>query len=218
MKKGLLLAILAALTSLTLVGCGQQSGDQQSTDDSANTAVSTEEQKTEENSDEPKNEGATEEPAEEKAEENTEEKKDDNSQSIGLDEKTIEGESVEGKIYGTGKYRLTKGSDRVVVEWVKDNSKNKIEYIFSDDKLSDIMITATYENDDQAKSTYDSIMKSGNAKKGIKDIQLEGNRIIYKAEDSQWSEIKDYTKDQIFDEQKKTLDELSKVDDIKSDD
>ena len=207
MKNGLLLAILAMITSITLVGCGQKSDDQ-TTDDSSNTTAT--EQSSDENKEEQKND--------ENKDENNTDNKDENSQTIDLDEKSIEGESVEGTIYGTGKYRLTKASDRVVVEWVKDTSKNKIEYIFSGDKLSSILITATYENDDQAKATYDSIMKNENAKKGLKDLRLEGNSIIYEADESQWSEIKDYSKDQVFDEQKKTLEELSKVDDIKSDD
>ncbi len=200
MKKGLLLAVLAMLASVTLIGCGQKS-EEQPTDDSSNT-VATEEQKTEENSDEQKNE----------------EKKDENDQSIDLGEQTIEGESVEGTIYGTGKYRLTKGSDRVVAVWVKDTTKTKIEYIFDNGKLSAVKVETSYENEDQAKGMYDSVIKNPNATKGLKDFKLEGKSVKYEAEESQWSDIKDYTKDQIFDEQKKALEELSKVDDIRSDD
>lgn len=207
MKKGLLLAILAVLTSVTLVGCGNKSEDQKSNDDSNTVATDTQKDDDKDGDhDNDKNDND---------QDKNDDKKDDD---VGLGEKTLDGESVEGTIYGTGKYRLTKGSDRVLVEWAKDNSKNNIEYIFDGDKLSSIRIKATYENEDQAKATYDSIMKNENAKKGLKNIKLEGNSIIYEAEDSQWAEIKDYSKDQIFDEQKKTLEELSKVDDIKSDD
>lgn len=209
MKKGLLLAILAVFTSVALVGCGQKS-EEQKTDDSANT-VATDNQQNNENSEDKKEENTTE------TQDNGDNKA-EGSNSVDLGEKTIDGESVEGTIYGTGKYRLTKASDRVVVEWAKDNAKNTIEYIFSNDKLSAIKVTAIYENEDQAKSTFESINKNDSAKNGLKNLKQEGNSISYEAEEGQWKEIKDYTKDQIFDEQKKTLDELSKVDDIRSDD
>ena len=209
MKKGLLVAILAMLTGVLLVGCGQNQ-EEQPNEDSSDTVV-TEEQKQEENQGE--NQG------ENKEEENKdEEKKDEKPQNVDLGEKTVDGESIEGTIYGTGKYRLTKASDRVVLEWVKDNSKNKIEYIFTNDKLSNILITTYYENEEQAKSLYDSAVKNENTTKGLKNLKLDGKTISYEAEESQWAEIKDYSKDQVFDEQKKSLDELSKVDDIKSDD
>lgn len=208
MKKGLLLAILAMFTSVALVGCGKKA-DEQPAEDSSST-VATEEQKTDEGKD-----------SEEKNEGQDDQKKDENGQqssSIDLDEKTLEGESVEGTIYGSGKYRLTNASDRVVVEWVKDTAKNKIEYVFNGDKLSAIKVTSTYENEDQAKSTFDAINKNENATKGLKNLKQEGNTISYEAAEDQWKDIKDYTKDKIFDEQKKTLEELSKVDDIRSDD
>ena len=212
MKKGLLLAILALFTSVALVGCGQKA-EEQTNDDNQNTTV-TDTQNNDGNPDDKKDENKT----EDKKDENQGDQNANPEQSVDLGEKTIEGESVEGTIYGTGKYRLTKASDRVVVEWAKDTSKNKIEYIFNNDKLSAIRITASYENEEQAKSTYDTIAKNENAKKGLKDIKVEGNSIIYDADESQWAEIKDYNKDQVFEEQKKTLEELSKVDDIKSDD
>ena len=205
MKKGLLLAILALFTSVVLAGCGQKSEDQ-NTDTSSDT-VATEEQKNDENSDENKDEN------QDGGNENSEA-----STDVGLGDKIVEGESIEGTIYGTGKYRLTKASDRVVVEWAKENSKNVIEYIFDSGKLSSIKITATYENEEQAKATFDSINKNDNTETGLKNLRQEGNSLSYEADESQWSEIKDYTIDQIFDEQKATLEELSKIDDIRSDD
>lgn len=205
MKKGLLLAILALFTSVVLAGCGQKSEDQ-NTDTSSDT-VATEEQKNDENSDENKDEN------QDGGNENGEV-----SADVGLGDKIVEGESIEGTIYGTGKYRLTKASDRVVVEWAKENSKNVIEYIFDSGKLSSIKITATYENEEQAKATFDSINKNDNTETGLKNLRQEGNSLSYEADESQWSEIKDYTIDQIFDEQKATLEELSKIDDIRSDD
>ena len=205
MKKGLLLAVLALFTSVVLAGCGQKSEDQ-NTDTSSDT-VATEEQKNDENSDENKDEN------QDGGNENSEA-----STDVGLGDKIVEGESIEGTIYGTGKYRLTKASDRVVVEWAKDNSKNVIEYIFDSGKLSSIKITATYENEEQAKATFDSINKNDNTETGLKNLRQEGNSLSYEADESQWSEIKDYTIDQIFDEQKATLEELSKIDDIRSDD
>lgn len=209
MKKGLLLAVLAMITSITLAGCGQKS-EEQPADDSSNT-VATEEQKTDENSEDSQS-------SESKDESGTEEKKDETSQSVDLGEKTVEGESVEGMIYGKDKYRLTKGSDRIVLEWVKDSSTNKIEYVFEGDRLSCIKVRADYEKEDQAKAMYDSIMKNENVKKTLKNLKIEGNSVIYDAEDNQWAKIKDYTKDQVFEEQKKALKELEKVDDIRSDD
>ena len=205
MKKGLLLAILALFTSVAFVGCGQKSEDQ-NTDTSSDT-VATQEQKNDENSDENKDEN------QDGGNENSEA-----STDVGLGDKIVEGESIEGTIYGTGKYRLTKASDRVVVEWAKENSKNVIEYIFDSGKLSSIKITATYENEEQAKATFDSINKNDNTETGLKNLRQEGNSLSYEADESQWSEIKDYTIDQIFDEQKATLEELSKIDDIRSDD
>lgn len=205
MKKGLLLSILALFTSVVLAGCGQKSEDQ-NTDTSPDT-VATEDQKNDENSDENKDEN------QDGGNENSEA-----STDVDLGDKIVEGESIEGTIYGTGKYRLTKASDRVVVEWAKENSKNVIEYIFDSGKLSSIKITATYENDEQAKATFDSINKNDNTETGLKNLKQEGNSISYEADESQWSEIKDYTIDRIFDEQKATLEELSKVDDIRSDD
>lgn len=205
MKKGLLLSILALFTSVVLAGCGQKSEDQ-NTDTSSDT-VATEEQKNDENSDENKDEN------QDGGNENGEV-----SADVGLGDKIVEGESIEGTIYGTGKYRLTKASDRVVVEWAKENSKNVIEYIFDSGKLSSIKITATYENEEQAKATFDSINKNDNTETGLKNLRQEGNSLSYEADESQWSEIKDYTIDQIFDEQKATLEELSKIDDIRSDD
>ncbi len=205
MKKGLLLSILALFTSVVLAGCGQKSEDQ-NTDTSSDT-VATQEQKNDENSDENKDEN------QDGGNENSEA-----STDVGLGDKIVEGESIEGTIYGTGKYRLTKASDRVVVEWAKENSKNVIEYIFDSGKLSSIKITATYENEEQAKATFDSINKNDNTETGLKNLRQEGNSLSYEADESQWSEIKDYTIDQIFDEQKATLEELSKVDDIRSDD
>lgn len=205
MKKGLLLSILTLFTSAVLAGCGQKSEDQ-NTDTSSDT-VATEEQKNDENSDENKDEN------QDGGNENSEV-----SADVGLGDKIVEGESIEGTIYGTGKYRLTKASDRVVVEWAKENSKNVIEYIFDSGKLSSIKITATYENEEQAKATFDSINKNDNTETGLKNLRQEGNSLSYEADESQWSEIKDYTIDQIFDEQKATLEELSKIDDIRSDD
>lgn len=213
MKKGLLLAILAMLTSITLVGCGQKS-EEQNTDNSSNT-VATDDQKKDEQSNDQKSEEKSE---DQNKGENSDENKGDNAQNVDLGEKTIEGESVEGTLYGTGKYRLTKASDKVVVEWAKDNSKNTIEYIFSGDKLSTIKFTSTYENEEQAKSIYDSISKNENAKKSLKDIKIDGKVVSYEAVESEWAEIKDYSKDKIFDEQKAELEKLSKVDDIRSDD
>lgn len=209
MKKGLLLAILALFTSVALVGCGQKS-EEQKTDNPTDT-VATDDQKSDGNSDGNKDENKDQNP-------DSGDNKDEGSNDVSLGDKKVEGESVEGTIYGTGKYRLTKGSDCVLVEWAKDNAKNEIEYVFSNDKLSAIKIKATYENEEQAKATFDSINKSDSAKNGIKNPKQEGNSISYEVDESQWNEIKDYTKDQIFDEQKKTLEELSKVDDIKSDD
>lgn len=205
MKKGLLLSILALFTSVVLAGCGQKSEDQ-NTDTSSDT-VATQEQKNDENSDENKDEN------QDGGNENGEV-----SADVDLGDKIVEGESIEGTIYGTGKYRLTKASDRVVVEWAKENSKNVIEYIFDSGKLSSIKITATYENEEQAKATFDSINKNDNTETGLKNLRQEGNSLSYEADESQWSEIKDYTIDQIFDEQKATLEELSKIDDIRSDD
>ena len=205
MKKGLLLAILALFTSVAFVGCGQKSEDQ-NTDTSSDT-VATQKQKNDENSDENKDEN------QDGGNENSEA-----SADVDLGDKIVEGESIEGTIYGTGKYRLTKASDRVVVEWAKENSKNVIEYIFDSGKLSSIKITATYENEEQAKATFDSINKNDNTETGLKNLRQEGNSLSYEADESQWSEIKDYTIDQIFDEQKATLEELSKIDDIRSDD
>ncbi len=214
MKKGLLLAILAMIASVTLVGCGQKS-EEQTPDDSSNT-IATEEQKSEDNSEQQS--------TEEQKDEQTGQQQDnsDNAQNdnptMDLGDKTIDGESVEGTIYGTGKYRLTNGSDRIVEEWVKDNAKNKIEYIFENDKLSAVKVTATYENEGQAKATFDAINKNENSKKGLKDIKLEGSNIVFYVEESQWEQYKEYSKDKVFEEQKKALEELSKVDDIKSDD
>ncbi len=205
MKKGLLLSILTLFTSAVLAGCGQKSEDQ-NTDTSSDT-VATQEQKNDENSDENKDEN------QDGGNENGEA-----SADVDLGDKIVEGESIEGTIYGTGKYRLTKASDRVVVEWAKENSKNVIEYIFDSGKLSSIKITATYENEEQAKATFDSINKNDNTEIGLKNLRQEGNSLSYEADESQWSEIKDYTIDQIFDEQKATLEELSKIDDIRSDD
>ncbi len=208
MKKGLLLAVLALFTSVALVGCGQKS-EEQKTDNPADT-VATDDKK---DDDHDKDDGKDDDKDNDKDDDKGEDHDD-----VSLGDKKVEGESVEGTIYGTGKYRLTKGSDCVLVEWAKDNAKNEIEYAFSNDKLSAIRITATYENEEQAKATFDSINKSDSTKNGIKNLKQEGNSISYEADESQWNEIKDYTKDQIFDEQKKTLEELSKVDDIKSDD
>ncbi|MDO4199509.1 MAG: hypothetical protein Q4D57_01935 [Clostridia bacterium] len=213
MKKGLLLAILAMLTSVTLVGCGQKP-EEQNTDDSSNT-VATDDQKKDEQSDDQKSDEKSE---DQNKDENSDGNKDENAQNVDLGEKTIEGESVEGTLYGTGKYRLTKASDKVIVEWAKDDSKNTIEYLFSGDKLSAIRFTSTYENEEQAKSVYDAISKNENSKKSLKNVKIDGKVVSYEAVESEWAEIKDYSKDKIFDEQKAELEKLSKVDDIRSDD
>lgn len=97
MKKGLLLAILAMLTSITLVGCGQKS-EEQNTDNSSNT-VATDDQKKDEQSNDQKSEEKSD---DQNKGENSDENKGDNAQNVDLGEKTIEGESVEGTLYGTG--------------------------------------------------------------------------------------------------------------------
>ena len=215
MKKGILVAILALLTSVTLVGCGQKSGDQTNAD-SENVASSTEKS---EDTQEQSTEGNTAENTEEAkdGDASNEEDKDKESDELegepmDLGEQKVQGETLEGSIYH-GKYRLINGSDRVVVEWSENAFKNVTEYVFEGDKLSAIRFARTYENEEQAKADYESAGKQSEAANKLKDLRLEGATIYYALQDSEWQEIKDYTKQQIFDEQKKVFDELSKIDD-----
>ena len=206
MKKGLLVAILALFTSVALVGCGQKAEEQkqeESTTESSTVENANNEEQPKENA--------------EGNEENKEDEQEEQKPVATLDEQTLEGETAEGTMYGTGKYRITNASDRVVVEWVEE-LKNKIEYIFENDKLSAVSVATTYANEDQAKTDYETIKNSKQRMDNIKDLKLEGSTIKYFIPDAQLEQIKSFTKQQIFDEQKKELEQLSKVDDIRSDD
>lgn len=207
MKKVLLLTFLALLTSTALVGCGKNSSSEQSESTDQTTTVeqqdSSEDSSTEETSEtEPTEEEST-------ATENS---------SVDLGEKPAEGESVEGDIYGNGKYRITKTSDSVIVEWGHDLSKNVTTYKFENDKLSALDIEISYNSEEDAKSTYDDLCKDDTMSKSVKDIKLDGTKLTYSIVEEQFKGLDNYTKDSLFEECKKQYEELSKVDDIRSDD
>ena len=215
MKKGILVAILALLTSAVFVGCGQKS-DEQANNDAENTTVATE---TAENTQEESN---TENGEEKKDEENSAEEQNDNGEEqkgepAELGAQDVQGETVEGAIYN-GRYRVINGSDRVVVEWTEDMFKYRTEYVYTGDKLSDVCLSRTYTDEAQAKADYDMLSKQNEDAKKLKSLDLNGATIKYTFEDSEWEELKNYSKQQMFEEQKKLYEKLSQVDDIRSDD
>lgn len=208
MKKGILVAILALFTGVILVGCGQKTEETQ-TENTTDT-VSTQDQVTEESVVEDTND--TEESGNNQ-DTSTDEQQQETSMELGA--QTVQGETLEGNIYN-GKYRLTNASDRVVVEWTENAFKNKTEYVFSGDKLSAINFERTYSTEDQAKADYETASKQNEEVKKAKNLTLEGATIKYTFEDEEWKEIKDFTKQQIFEEQRKVFEELSKIDDKSS--
>lgn len=213
MKKALLLTFLALFTSTVLVGCGKNSSNEQSETTDQTTTVEQQES-SEESSTENSPTDDTSEP-ESKEDESTDKSE---SSSVDLGEKPAEGESVEGDIYGNGKYRITKTSDSVIVEWGHDLSKNVTTYKFENDKLSGLDIEIIYNTEEDAKSTYDELCKDDTTSKSVKDIKLDGKKLTYSIVEEQFQGLKNYTKDGLFEECKKQYEELSKVDDIRSDD
>lgn len=196
MKKALMITFLALLTSAALVGCGQNQAKEEPKENVASSDVVNETPK----------------------EENTEAKQEATKDAVELGDKIAEGESVDGTIYGNGKYRITNASDAIVVEWVHELTKSITNYNFKDDKLTSVTIELDYTKEEDAKSAYDDTMKDESLSKKIKDLKLDGKKITYKIVDSELEQFKDYTKDKFFEQCKKEYEELSKVDDIRSDD
>lgn len=207
MKKVLLLTFLALLTSTALVGCGKNSSSEQSESTDQTTTVEQQDSSEESSTDETSETEPTE-----------EESTTTENSSVDLGEKPAEGESVEGDIYGNGKYRITKTSDSVIVEWGHDLSKNVTTYKFDNDKLSALDIEISYNSEEDAKSTYDDLCKDDTMSKSVKDIKLDGKKLTYSIVEEQFQGLQNYTKDSLFEECKKQYEELSKVDDIRSDD
>lgn len=212
MKKVLLLTFLALLTSTALVGCGKNSSSEQSESPNQATTIEQQDSQEESSNDEDSNEETTETPPEDAGTNDTE------TSPADLGEKTAEGESVEGDIYGNGKYRITNTSDSVIVEWAHELSKNVTTYKFDNDKLSALDIEISYNSEKDAKSTYDDLCKDDTMSKSVKDIKLDGTKLTYSIVEDQLKELQNYTKDGLFEECKKQYEELSKVDDIRSDD
>lgn len=208
MKKALLLTFLALFTSTVLVGCGKNSSSEQSEITDQTTTVEQQDSSEDSSTDETGQSETTEEEPTNAEEEGS---------SVDLGEKPAEGESVEGDIYGNGKYRITKTSDSVIVEWGHDLSKNVTTYKFENDKLSGLDIEIIYNSEEDAKSTYDELCKDDTMSKSVKDVKLDGTKLTYSIVEDQFQGLKNYTKDGLFEECKKQYEELSKVDDIRSD-
>lgn len=219
MKKGILVAILALLTGVTLVGCGQKA-EEQTNNDSDNNVSTTENQDSQEQDSQEQEAQEDSEASENGETENTEQNENSEEgkgEPMDLGEQTVEGETIEGNIFN-GKYRLTNGPDRVVMEWSEELFKEKKEYVFTNDKLSAINVEHTFNSEEQAKAEYDTVRKKNEEVKKVKDLRLEGATIKFTLEESEWEDNKNYTKQQFFDEQKKMLEQYSQVDDVRSDD
>lgn len=208
MKRVLLLTFLALLTSTALVGCGKNSSSEQSDSSSQPTTVDQQNISEGESTDEETSD----------SEPDAEDSTTTESSSVDLGEKTVEGDSVEGDIYGNGKYRITKTSDSVVIEWAHDLSKNVTTYKFENNKLSGLELEITYNSAEDAKSAYDELCGDDTMSKSIKDVKLDDKKLTYAIVEEQYAGLQSYTKDSLFEECKKQYEELSKVDDIRSDD